>query len=459
MSAQGINKLQLHFDKYEETVEIAYATLILKRPTLWCVVVLGLNATVWQVYSFIHTYIYGVFTNPYIPLLTLVASGTGLYVLLSEILVHSNTNTNLKDASKSILQPLHNRLEKEFAQPTPVKYSEICNRLKIRIQWLRDSVSKFRKDNPRLYLAVVLNTCFLLALLGKLMSPMKQAVLIVNSLLLIPPLIHYDAITKFQTLCENQHLVEVWKWLNDTVLKLPTQSSQNADLLFQTNVDSIRPYSPPSNYREEAITATGRLVPGNRIEHDKMVPSSNITEEEKRSSIGSRRKKDQKDRSEDIELGERKVVIVEVKKLEAETVNEQENATKGVVKEDTAKKDVDMDEAKGQLEQTRQPEEKKDDSSVMPSFLTSEDKPSEVFQQDSLVIQNLPPPIQTEQDHGSETPKFETKDHMSMSVVGEKIKEALAESTAALAPADGNDLNDSVLDGEWEKDFDDIKED
>src|SRR6185312_12553979 len=110
---------------------------------------------------------------------------------------------------------------------------------------------------------------------------------------------------------------------------VPTQSSQNADLLFQTNVDSIRPYSPPSNYREEAITATGRLVPGNRIEHDKMVPSSNITEEEKRSSIGSRRKKDQKDRSEDIELGERKVVIVEVKKLEAETVNEQENATKG----------------------------------------------------------------------------------------------------------------------------------
>jgi len=138
MSTQGINKLQLHFDKYEGTVEIAYATLTFKRPTLLCAVALGLNATVW------------VFTNPYIPFLTLVASGTGLYVLLSEVLVHSGVNINLKDASKSILQPLHDRLEKELAQPPPVKFPEICNRLKIRIQWLRDTVSKFRKDNPRL---------------------------------------------------------------------------------------------------------------------------------------------------------------------------------------------------------------------------------------------------------------------------------------------------------------------
>src|SRR6185369_11925690 len=138
---------------------------------------------------------------------------------------------------------------------------------------------------------------------------------------------------------------------------VPTQSPQNVDPPFQTSVDSIRPYSPPSNYREEVITATGRLVPGNRTiagEHDKMVSPGNITEEEKRSGIESRRKRDQKDRSEDVELGERKVVIVEAKKVEEDTVKEQENVTKGVVEEDTVTKNLDLDEAKGQSEQTRQ---------------------------------------------------------------------------------------------------------
>ena len=179
-----------------------------------------------------------------------------------------------------------------------------------------------------------------------------------------------------------------------------------------------------------------------------MVSPGNITEEEKRSGIESRRKRDQKDRSEDVELGERKVGIVEAKKVEADTVKEQENVTKGVVEEDTVTKNMDLDEAKGQSEQTRQTEEKKDenDSSGMPSSIltsnTPEDKPSEVFQQDSPVIQNQPPPIQ---DHGSKTPKFETKDHMSMSAVGERIKEALGESAAALAPADGNEMNDSGM--------------
>jgi len=190
-------------------------------------------------------------------------------------------------------------------------------------------------------------------------------------------------------------------------------------------------------------------VPGNRTiaeEHDRLVPLSNITVEEKRSSIENGGEKDQNDRSEDMELGERK----DVKKLE-DTVKEQENVTKGEVKEYTGTKNMDMDEAKGQSEQTRQTEEKKDrnDNSGMPSSFRAsnkpEDKPSDVFQQDSTVIQNLPPPIHAEEERGSETPKFEAKDHMSMSAVGERIKEALAESTAALSPDDSNEMNDSGM--------------
>jgi hypothetical protein len=57
MSTHQINsELQLLLDKGEKTVEIAYAALILKRPVLFGVVVLGINATIWQVYIPIISY-------------------------------------------------------------------------------------------------------------------------------------------------------------------------------------------------------------------------------------------------------------------------------------------------------------------------------------------------------------------------------------------------------------------